>query len=79
MSPLEEKRLRNKSRGTLLTDEAMVRVLDGFFGRDNYVYDQESDVWVAPDRYHTGLGRAFIVIERGCDWRKIVIPPVVLQ
>jgi hypothetical protein len=79
MSPLEEKRLRNKIRGTLLTDEAMVRVLDGFFGRDNYVYDQESDVWVTPDRNHIGPDRAFLVIQRGFEWRKIVIPDAALQ
>lgn len=79
MSPRQEKHLRDKIRKGLLTDEAMVRVLDGFFGRDNYSYDSEADVWVAPDRDHVGAGRGFIVIERGCDWRKIVIPSAVLQ
>jgi hypothetical protein len=38
MSPRQEKHLRDKIRKGLLTDEAMVRVLDGFFGRDNYSY-----------------------------------------
>jgi hypothetical protein len=38
--------LRNKIRKALLTDEAMVRVLDDLFGRENYAYDPQNDVWV---------------------------------
>jgi hypothetical protein len=79
MSPREEKRLQEKIRKALLTDEAMVRELDRFFSRHNYSYDQESDVWVTPDRNHIGPGRAFLVIQRGFEWRKIVIPSAVLQ
>ena len=79
MSPREEKRLRIKIPNALLSDAAMVRVLDGFFGRENYVYDPEADLWVASDRDHIGPGRGFIVVQRGCDWRKIVIPEGALQ
>jgi hypothetical protein len=78
MSPREEKRLQNKIRKSLLTDEAMVRELDCFFGRENYSSDQQNDVWVTPDRNHIGQGRAFLVIQRGFEWRKIVIPEAVL-
>jgi hypothetical protein len=79
MSPRKEKRLRNKIREALLTDEAMVRVLDDFFGRDNYSYDPEADVWVAPDRDHIGPGRAFFIFQRGCDWRRIILSGAALQ
>jgi hypothetical protein len=79
MTPREEKRLREKIRNALLTDDAMVRELDRSFGRENYTYDQESDVWITPDRNHVGPGRAFLVIQRGFQWRKIVIPEAVLQ
>jgi hypothetical protein len=79
VSPREEKRLRNKIRDTLRTDHAMVRFLNDLFGAGNYVYDQKTDVLVAPDNDHAGPGRGFIVIERGGDWRKIVIPEAVLQ
>jgi hypothetical protein len=79
MSMRAEKRLRNKIRKVLLTDEAMVRILDDLFGRENYAYDPQNDVWVTPDRDHGGTGRGFIVVQRGGDWRKVVIPAAVLQ
>jgi hypothetical protein len=75
----EEKRLRNKIHEALLTDEAMVCILDDLFGRENYAYDPQNDVWVTPDRDHDGPGRFFIVVQRGGDWRKVVIPAAVLQ
>jgi hypothetical protein len=79
MSPRAEKRLRNKIRKALLTDEAMVRFLDDLFGRENYAYDPPADVWVAADPDYTGPGRGFVIIERGGDWQKVVLPPLVLQ
>ena len=79
MTAREEKRLRDNIHKALLTDEAMVRELDRFFGRENYVYDPAADLWVTPDQDHIGPGRAFLVIQRGFEWRKIVIPSAVLQ
>jgi hypothetical protein len=79
MTAREEKRLRNKIRKALLTDEAMARILDDLFGRENYAYDPEGDVWVTPDRDHHGPGRGYIVIRRGGNWRTVVIPAAVLQ
>jgi hypothetical protein len=79
MSPREEKRQRSKIRNALLTDENMVRALDDLFGPGNYAYDQESDVWVSPDRDYTGPDRGFIVVERGGNWFKAVLPPAVVQ
>lgn len=74
----EEKRLRNKIRKTLLNDDAMVCILGDLFGRKYYAYDPQNDVWVTPDRDHDGLGHSFIVVQRGGDWRKVVLPPTVL-
>jgi hypothetical protein len=79
MSPRAEKRLRNKIRKALLTDEAMIRLLDDLFGPENYTYDPRCDVWVTPDHDHTGPGRGFIVVQRGGDWQKVVLPTAVLQ
>jgi hypothetical protein len=79
MTAREEKRLRNKIRKALLTDEAMVRALDLMFGRENYAYDPANDCWVSPDRDYTGPGRGFIVVERGGNWFKAVLPEVVVQ
>ena len=41
MNAREEKRLRNKIREALLTDQAMVRFMDNLFGRDNYSYNSK--------------------------------------
>ena len=79
MNAHEEKRLRNKIREALLTDQAMVRFMDNLFGRDNYSYDSEADVWVTGDPDHVGPGRGLTIIQRGGAWRKIVIPQAVLQ
>ena len=79
MSPLAEKRLRNKMRNALLTDEGMVRFLDDLFGREKHAYDPQNDVWVTLDRDHTGPGRGFIVVQRGGAWKKLVVPVGVLQ
>lgn len=57
----------------------MTRFLDGLFGRENYTYDLQNDVWVTPDRDHRGSGRGLIVVQRGGDWRKVVIPTAALQ
>jgi hypothetical protein len=70
---------RNKIRKALLTDAAMGRFLDDLFGRENYAYDSQNDVWVAPDRDHDGPGRGFIVVQRGGNWKKVVPPTTVLQ
>jgi hypothetical protein len=66
-------------RKALLTDEAMVRILDDLFGRENYAYDPQNDVWVTPDLDHDGPGRGFIVVQRGGDWKKVVLPAAALQ
>jgi hypothetical protein len=79
MSPREEKRLRDKIRNALLTDEGMVQAPDLVFGPRNYAYDPANNCWVSPDRDYTGPGRGFIVMERGGDWFKAVIRPDVLQ
>jgi hypothetical protein len=79
MTAREEQRLRTKIRKALLTDEAMVKILDLLFGEGNYTYDQKNDVWVTPDRDYTGPGRGFIVVQRGGDWEKVVLPAAVLQ
>jgi hypothetical protein len=79
MSPREEKRLREKIRRRCLTDEGMVHALDLMFGRENYAYDPEADLWVSPDRDYIGPGRGFIVVERGGNWFKAVLPPAVVQ
>jgi hypothetical protein len=76
---LEEKRLRNRVRDGLQSDEAMIRLMDGMFGRKNYTYDPEVDVWVAVDRDHAGPGRGFILVGRGGDWRRTVISGSALQ
>jgi hypothetical protein len=79
MSPRAETRLRNKIRKALATDEGMIRFLDDLFGRENYAYDPANDCWVMPDRDHTGPGRGFIVVQRGGNWFKAVLPAAVVQ
>jgi hypothetical protein len=79
MSPREEKSLRQKIRKALLTDEAMVRFLDDQFGRGNYTYDPEADLWVAADRDRGGAGRGFILMRRGGLWRRIVLSGSAIQ
>ena len=79
MTAREEKRLRDKIRNALLTDEGMVRFLDDLFGRNNYSYDPTADLWIAPDADYVGDGRGMLVIERGGNWFRAVIPAGVLQ
>jgi hypothetical protein len=75
----EEQRLQNKIRKALMTDEGMIHFLDDIFGSGNYSHDRHADVWVVVDQDYIGSGRGFVVIERGGDWFKAVIPPDVLQ
>ena len=71
--------LRSEIRKALFTDEAMGRFLDDMFGCGNYSRDPEADLWIAKDTEYVGEGRGLIVIKRGGDWYKIVIPSDVLQ
>jgi hypothetical protein len=79
MTARKANRRRNKIRDALLSDEAMVRLLDHLFGRENYAYDPECDVWITLDQDHIGPGRGFIVVQRGGDWRRIVLSGSALQ
>jgi hypothetical protein len=45
------------------TDAEITGLLDTLVGRENYVFDAEANLWVAPDGY----------------WSDAVLPEVVLQ
>jgi hypothetical protein len=79
MSPREEKRWREKIRENLQTDEAMIEFLDKTFGRENYTYDTEADIWVVVDPDYAGDGRGLILFKRGGIWQKMVLAQSVLQ
>jgi hypothetical protein len=64
--------LQQMQRATL-TDVGMARFLNGLFGDGGWTYDRMEDVWLAPDRRHRGPGRGFLVIQRGGNWRAIVV------
>ncbi len=63
-------------RAKLQTDEGMAEFLDKLFGPNNWTYDAAEDVWVTPYPEHTGPGRRYIVIGRGGNWFKTVVPDV---
>jgi hypothetical protein len=63
----------------LHTDVGMERFLDRFVGPGEWVYDPDADVWVVPDRDYTGSGRALLVVQRGGDWRRVVLPEEALS
>jgi hypothetical protein len=70
MSPRRLKALGKR----LHTVSGMAEFLDQCFGAGGWAYDEQCAVWVAPDRRHTGPGRAFFVVTLGGDWRSVVIP-----
>jgi hypothetical protein len=63
----------------LRTDHGMAHFMDECHGAGNWSYDRDADVWVAPDRRHVGPGRGFYVVQRGGDWRAVVLPERVLS
>lgn len=66
--------LKRKIKQRLATDEGMASFMDDLFGALGWTRDAEADVWVAIDKDYTGPGRGFIVVQRGGDWFKAVIP-----
>lgn len=58
----------------LMGDAAMGHFMQDVFGRGNYVFDPDGDVWVAVDKDYSGDGRGFVVVERGGNWFPAVIP-----
>jgi hypothetical protein len=66
--------LNNIIRDKLSTDEGMANFLDKLLGPGCWVYDASEDVWVSPNKKHTGEGRGFLVIKRGGDWFATVLP-----
>ena len=79
MSRDEKQRIRAKICDALMTDEAMTRFMDDLFGRENYVFDADADIWVASDPDHHGEGTGLILVKRGGIWQKIVLAQSVLQ
>ena len=73
------KAVANRLQELLQTDEGMARFLDDLFGVGSYIFDPESDVWVVPDKDHCAPGRGFIIVERGGNWFKSVLPDAVLS
>ena len=63
----------------LHTDAGMAELMDGCFGPDGWAYEAPDDLWIAPDRSHSGGGRAFFVVRRGGDWIKSILPERVLS
>ena len=43
------------------------------------VYDDDQDLWIVPDREHTGPGFGFIAIRSDRSWFTGVVPPEVFQ
>jgi hypothetical protein len=73
-STKDEKRIRAELRSRLMGDAEMARFLDALFGVGTWAYDADEDVWVTPDTKHSGPGRVFIVVERGGNWFKAILP-----
>lgn len=69
-----QQRILGKLRKRLSTDEGMAKFLDALFGAGSWRYDAAEDVWVIPDKDYTGPGRGFVVVKRGGDWFRAVIP-----
>jgi hypothetical protein len=76
---MSRKKDRAQINDALMGDDAMSHLMIDLFGRGNYTYDAEADLWVAIDRDYAGKGRGFVVVERGGNWFKAVIPAEVLQ
>jgi hypothetical protein len=53
--------------------------LDRRVGRKNYIRDAHEDVWIVPDKRHSGAGRGFHVVTRDGLWRRVVIEPMELN
>lgn len=66
-------------RRILSTDAGMARFLTDLVGAGNWTYDPGEDVWVVPDDKHTGPGRGYMVMKRGGDWFKAVLPDEVMS
>ena len=65
--------LHRRIRRRVRTDAGMAGFLDKLVGSGNWSYDRDEDVWVVPDRRHTGPGRGFLIVQRGGDWFKSVL------
>jgi hypothetical protein len=58
----------------LQSDEGMTLYLTRLFGANSFTYDADEDVWIVPDKTHSGDGRGFLVMRRGGHWFKAVLP-----
>lgn len=66
--------IARRIKAALQTDEAMAKFLDKLFGPNGWTYDAAEDVWVTPDTKYVGPGRGFVIIQRGGDWFRAVLP-----
>lgn len=44
--------------------------LDRLFGPGNWQYDAQEQLWIVPDRQHTGPGREYFCVRANGDWFK---------
>jgi hypothetical protein len=70
---------RRKADKPQYTVAEISRFLDRKVGRRNYVRDLVENVWIVPDKSHSGVGRGFHVVTRDGLWRRVVIDPMALH
>lgn len=63
----------------LRTKAGMARFLTRLCGADGWAYDEREDCWIVVDDQHNGPGHGYLVVQRGGNWRAIVIPDEVVQ
>lgn len=64
-------------RQMLSTNAGMARFLNELFGPSRWTCDPAEDVWVVAEAEHQEPGRrGFLVVQRGGDWFRAVVPVV---
>jgi len=63
----------------LHTDDGMLELMDGIFGSDGWVYDEDDQLWIALDTKYQGEGRSYYLVRRGGNWTKAIVPDEALS